>query len=170
MSSQPSESSYNPVASLNRVHSYTNSPPVGSLGSSCRYKRFLSCLGCSKRSSAKYFILHPTLFHFICPHSNLGRQSCRVACLLICYLLGTFCLAWYLQPGGVWSGGSLCGSYWRTCRACPSPHSHSCTECHSSLPTHPATEGSMNKVKETNLTVPEFINPVFKKTSPKRSF
>jgi hypothetical protein len=28
-----------------------------------------------------------TIFHFMCPRrlcSNLGRQSCRVACLLIC--------------------------------------------------------------------------------------
>ncbi len=32
---------------------------VGSLGSSCRYKRFSSCLGCSSRPSTKYFFLTP---------------------------------------------------------------------------------------------------------------
>jgi hypothetical protein len=41
---------------------------VSSFGSSCRYKRFLSYLGCSCRLSAKYFFPHCTLFHFVCPH------------------------------------------------------------------------------------------------------
>ncbi len=41
---------------------------VGSLGSSCRYKRFLSCLGCSSQLSTKYFFPHRTLFQFMCPH------------------------------------------------------------------------------------------------------
>jgi hypothetical protein len=42
---------------------------VGSLGSSCRYKKFLSCLGqnCS-RPTYKYFFPHRNLFHFISPH------------------------------------------------------------------------------------------------------
>ncbi len=79
---------------------------IGSLGSSCRYKRFLSCLGCYNRPSTKYFFLHRTLFHFIFPlrpaswagscagfnicfclsplPSKQGRQSCWVTCLLIC--------------------------------------------------------------------------------------
>ncbi len=37
----------------------------GSLGSYCRYKRFLSCLGCSRRSCTKqffFFILHISLY------------------------------------------------------------------------------------------------------------
>jgi hypothetical protein len=37
-------------------------PLVGLLGSSCRYKRLLSCLGCPG------FFPHRTLFQFICPH------------------------------------------------------------------------------------------------------
>ncbi len=36
---------------------------VGSLGSSCRHKRFLSCPGCSSRPSTKYFFL--TIHYFI---------------------------------------------------------------------------------------------------------
>jgi hypothetical protein len=36
---------------------------IGSLGSSCLYKRFLSCLGCYSRSSTKYIFPHCTLFH-----------------------------------------------------------------------------------------------------------
>ncbi len=35
---------------------------VGSLGSSCRYKRLLSCFGCSGQPSAKNFFPHRTLF------------------------------------------------------------------------------------------------------------
>jgi hypothetical protein len=41
---------------------------VNSLGLSCRYKRFLSCLGCSGRLNTKYVFPHRTLFQFICPH------------------------------------------------------------------------------------------------------
>ncbi len=43
---------------------------VGSLGSSCRYKRFLSCLGCSNQNSTKYFFSLPhTFWHYcMCPH------------------------------------------------------------------------------------------------------
>jgi hypothetical protein len=37
-----------------------------------RYKRFLSCLGCSSRPCTKYFSPHHTLFLFICPY----RQAC----------------------------------------------------------------------------------------------
>jgi hypothetical protein len=40
---------------------------VDSLGLKCRYKRFLSCLGCHSRPSTKYFIHHYTLFQIICP-------------------------------------------------------------------------------------------------------
>ncbi len=29
---------------------------------------FYPCLGCSSRSSTKYFFLHRTLFHFMCPY------------------------------------------------------------------------------------------------------
>ncbi len=56
---------------------------VGSLGLSCRYKRFLFCLGCSSWPSTKYFFPHHTLFQ---PPSlsQLGRQPCWVACLLVC--------------------------------------------------------------------------------------
>jgi hypothetical protein len=41
---------------------------VGSLGMSCRYKRFLFCLGCSSRLSTEYVFPHRTLFQFLCPY------------------------------------------------------------------------------------------------------
>jgi hypothetical protein len=44
---------------------------VGSLGSRVPVQEiFISCIGCSSRPSTKYV--------------NLGRQSCWVACLLVC--------------------------------------------------------------------------------------
>jgi hypothetical protein len=59
---------------------------VGLLGSSCRYKRFLSCLGYSGQPSTTHFFssLH-TFSLYVSPSViNLGRQSCRVACLFLC--------------------------------------------------------------------------------------
>jgi hypothetical protein len=63
---------------------------VGSLGSFCRYKRFLYCLGCSVVSPVQN-ILFPrrTLFFTLFfptaqKAGQVGRQSCRVACLLVC--------------------------------------------------------------------------------------
>ncbi len=58
----------------------------GSLGLSCRYKRFASCLGRPSRPSSKYFFYS---FFIVSVHLSpsprkLGRQSCWVACLLIC--------------------------------------------------------------------------------------
>ena len=50
---------------------------VGSLGSSCQYKIFLSCLGCSSRPSVKYFGPHGALFKFLCPHSPARRADSR---------------------------------------------------------------------------------------------
>jgi hypothetical protein len=41
---------------------------VGSLGLSFRFKRLLSCLGCSGQPSKKYFFPHSTPFPFMCPH------------------------------------------------------------------------------------------------------
>ncbi len=63
---------------------------VGSLGFSCQYKRFLSCLGCSSRPSRKYYFPHHTLFQLIrsLRPSKLGRGSCWVACLLV-YVSGS---------------------------------------------------------------------------------
>ncbi len=44
---------------------------------------------CSSRPSTKYFFPARTLFQCICPHrlssKALGRQSCWVSCLLICF-------------------------------------------------------------------------------------
>ncbi len=63
---------------------------VGSLGLSCWHKRdFCPCLGFSSRPSPKYYFPHRTLFRF-----KLGRQSCRIACLLKVLSNGT--------GGGVW--------------------------------------------------------------------
>ncbi len=49
---------------------------VGSLGSSCQYNRFLSCFGFSSQPTAHFFAYSPS-------PSNLGRQSCWVACLCV---------------------------------------------------------------------------------------
>ncbi len=46
-------------------------PLVGLLGSSCRYKRLLSCLGCP------VFFPHRTLFQFICPHRPANWAGSR---------------------------------------------------------------------------------------------
>ncbi len=57
------------------------------VGSPCRYKRFVSRLGCSSRSSTKcFFPLTVHYFQFILSPSprKLIRQSCCVACLLMC--------------------------------------------------------------------------------------
>jgi hypothetical protein len=58
---------------------------VGSLGSSCQCKRFLSCLGCSSQPSTKYLFssLHTISLHLFPSPSKLGRQSCRVTFLFI---------------------------------------------------------------------------------------
>jgi hypothetical protein len=49
---------------------------VGSLGLSCQYKRFLSCLDCPSKPNSKYF--HRTLFQFVCPHCPASWASSRV--------------------------------------------------------------------------------------------
>jgi hypothetical protein len=51
---------------------------VGLLESSCRYKRFLSSLGCSSQPSTKYYFHRRTLFHFISPYC-LGTWAGRRA-------------------------------------------------------------------------------------------
>jgi len=53
---------------------------------SCLYKRFLSRFGCSSRPSSKYFFSspHTISIHLSLSHKKLGRQSCWVACLVIC--------------------------------------------------------------------------------------
>ncbi len=50
---------------------------VGSLGSSCRYKICLSCIGCSGPVQNTFFPRH-TLFHFISPHCPKS-WACRRA-------------------------------------------------------------------------------------------
>ncbi len=48
-------------------------------------KRFLSCLGCFSRPSTNLFSSPYTISLHLSPSpSKLGRQSCHVACLLIC--------------------------------------------------------------------------------------
>ncbi len=47
------------------------------MGSSCWYKKFLSCLGCSSRPSTEYFFPHRTIVHFICPHRPASWASSR---------------------------------------------------------------------------------------------
>ncbi len=48
---------------------------VGSSGLSCRYKRFLSCLGCSSRPRTIYFFPHRTLFHSFIPIAQQAGQE-----------------------------------------------------------------------------------------------
>ncbi len=57
---------------------------VGSLGCCAGY-RDLSCLGCSRRPSTKYFSLPYTFSFRLSPlPSKLNIHSCWVACLLVC--------------------------------------------------------------------------------------
>jgi hypothetical protein len=64
-----------------RVHSL-----VGSLSLSCRYKRFLSCLGSSIRSDSKYSSSPYTISIHLSPlPSKLDSQPCWVTCLLVCF-------------------------------------------------------------------------------------
>jgi hypothetical protein len=61
---------------------------VGSLGLSCRYKRYLFCLGYSSRPSTKYFFLTVHYFNSFVPIAQqagqaavLGRLSLTVVCV-----------------------------------------------------------------------------------------
>jgi hypothetical protein len=65
---------------------------VGSLGSSCRYKKFLSCLVRSSPPCTKYFFPHRTLFHFFCPHNELTRGATE----LVQHFRFTFAEEWCL--------------------------------------------------------------------------
>jgi hypothetical protein len=47
---------------------------VGSLGSSCRQKRFLSCLGCSSKPGTKYYFLTAHFFAFLVPIAQQPGQ------------------------------------------------------------------------------------------------
>jgi hypothetical protein len=88
----PSSSSERPVGQLRQMgtplSTYERGPSM--VGSSCRYKTFFSCLGCSlnlNQPNTKYCfpnrILHISL-HLSSSPSKLGRQTCRVAFFLIC--------------------------------------------------------------------------------------
>jgi hypothetical protein len=59
---------------------------IGLLGSSCRYKRVLSCLGCFTGVGPVQNIFFLIVHSLQLPPlpNKLGGQSCRVACLLIC--------------------------------------------------------------------------------------
>ncbi len=58
---------------------------VGLLGLSCRYRRFLSSLGYSRRPRTKYFSPPYTISVHLSPSpSRQGRQLCWVSCLLAC--------------------------------------------------------------------------------------
>ncbi len=80
---------------------------VGSLGSSRRYKRFLSCTGCYIRPDNRFCVLTVQyVFHFICPHrsaSKLDRLSCRDAWLLMCVSVLN-CAVWVSFNAYNWKG------------------------------------------------------------------
>ncbi len=80
---------------------------VGLLGSMCRYKRFMSCLGCSSRPSTKYFFINVRYSLHLYPSlSKLDMQSCRVTCLLICVSGDSGHTPWIaLGRGGGVAGG-----------------------------------------------------------------
>jgi hypothetical protein len=62
-----------------------NESLVGLLALSCKKKRFLFCLGCSSRPSAKYFFLTVHYLNSFVPIDKQARQPpCWVACLLVC--------------------------------------------------------------------------------------
>jgi hypothetical protein len=52
---------------------------VGSTGSSCRYKIFLSCLAFFSRPSKKYSFPNHRLFHLICPHGTPSWAGSRAS-------------------------------------------------------------------------------------------
>ncbi len=66
----------------------------GSLGLSCRYKRFLSYLDCSSRPSIKYYLPHRKLFQFLCPHRPQAGQAAGLGRLS----LGVCVSGWERQP------------------------------------------------------------------------
>jgi hypothetical protein len=53
----------------------TNERGPSLVDSSCRYNRFLSCLGCCSQHSTKYYFPHRTLFHLISPHRPAGQAG-----------------------------------------------------------------------------------------------
>jgi hypothetical protein len=48
---------------------------VGSLGSSCRYRRFLFCLDCPSRPRRKYFFITLHLFNYFVPIAQQAGQA-----------------------------------------------------------------------------------------------
>jgi hypothetical protein len=74
------------------VHRKRGSSLVGSLVLLYRNKIFLSWLGCSSKPNTKYFFLTAQISLYLSPSpSKLGRQSCRVACLINLHI----CLSWW---------------------------------------------------------------------------
>jgi hypothetical protein len=71
---------------------------VGSMGSSCQCRRFLSCLGCSSRPRTKYFCLTVHYFNTFYPFAQQAGQAvvpCRLS-LNICPWAG-HCLYYSIQ-------------------------------------------------------------------------
>jgi hypothetical protein len=64
---------------------------VGSLGFSCRYKRLLSCLGCSRRPSTRYFFPHRRLFQVICPQKAIKIESRPLPAIYECGVMTGGC-------------------------------------------------------------------------------
>ncbi len=109
---------------------------VGSLGSSCQYKRFLSCLGCSSRPSVKYFGPHGALFKFLCPHRPAGQAGSRSGSPVFQYVSvvwqykfgrSTATKTWRSRtsPCRRWRWPSTSGRTWRRRSASSTPGSRS---------------------------------------------
>ncbi len=73
---------------------------AGSLGLSCRNKRFLYRLGCSSWPSIFIFFLtvYPISIHLSPSPSKLGRQSCWVASILVCVFVSNCLIVTYTTP------------------------------------------------------------------------
>jgi hypothetical protein len=60
---------------------------VGSLVLSCRYKRFLFCLGCSSHPNTKYFFLTVHYFNAFLPIAQQAGQAAVLGRLSLCVSL-----------------------------------------------------------------------------------
>jgi hypothetical protein len=73
---------------------------VGSLGLSCRYKRFLSCLGCSNsRPRTKYFFPHRTLLQSFVPIAQQAGQAVELGRLPFILCVFGENVTWILAVG-----------------------------------------------------------------------
>ncbi len=76
-------------------------PWMVNLNLSCRYKRFLLCLGCCSRPHTKYFFPHRTVFQFLCPHRPAAGEAAVLGHLSLIMSLGRAHCTLYINWPGV---------------------------------------------------------------------